>query len=798
MPCGYATFMVLLALCSFIWPQVQVGQGSYATSGGTGVPNFNPYTTADFTQKSISNTWWVTLATTPYSQGLFAHPVSYLATANGLEMGYPGAASTSGSDIASTHVRSLAIGVTGMNADAARVAAYSHFSVTARWTSGAMVMEATMGHGLPFVYCKITGGPAAIAFNGTPTIWYNSGGVVGATIGGKNFGIFAPTGSVWSGTTTLSSTLSGKEYLSVALLPDGAQNTLSFFKQYAYTFVKEARVDYAYDEARGRLNAVFRIVPDIKEGNETGTVFALLRHQWLNSSSPLLPYAYQSAHGEMKVTAGASFTTSMTFNGILPAFPDTGVDHATLNMLLNNIDASCGSGDTYGAGKSMGKVAAAAQIANLIGNTAKRDQLVQGLKTALQGWLLAGGGQQFYYHKPWNRLIGYPASYGSDSRFSDHHFHYGYFMQAAAVVAQFDPTWARQENWGGMVNMLARDVDTWDDNDSLFGRFSCFDPYEGHGWADGLGFDRGNDQESSSESMNFNAGLIMWGVNTGNKTIRDLGIFMYVNEARAIEQYWWDVDNAVFPSAFTHTSVGMVWSNGGAYSTWFSGDPSAIHGINFLPVTPGHLYLGRRPEYIPKNYQEGFNGGWSDLFYEFLAFSDPATAVQKYNAGTGIEAGNSQALCYHEINSLNAVGKLDTEVTANTPTFATFDKGNIRTYCVYNPDSQSATVTFNDGFSMAIPAKKQVCHTGPAKPVATVTPVHGTKTNVSVKEQIIAVNGILRASSLPGPGGQAAKIELYDVSGKRVWEGSTSDLRENGKSKLPVRAGNGVYILKTR
>jgi endoglucanase Acf2 len=85
--------------------------------------------------------------------------------------------------------------------------------------------------------------------------------------------------------------------------------------------------------------------------------------------------------------------------------------------------------------------------------------------------------------------------------------------------------------------------------------------------------------------MNCNAGIILWGINTGNKAIRDMGISMYVNEARAIGQYWWDVDKAVFPSGYNHNAVGMLWTNGGAYTTWFSNDRSAIHGINFRPRT---------------------------------------------------------------------------------------------------------------------------------------------------------------------------------------------------------------------
>jgi len=68
-----------------------------------------------------------------------------------------------------------------------------------------------------------------------------------------------------------------------------------------------------------------------------------------------------------------------------------------------------------------------------------------------------------------------------------------------------------------------------------------FDVYEGHGWANGSQlFGAGNNQESSSESMNFSSGLILWGAATHNQEIRDLGIYLYTTELQAIEQYWFD------------------------------------------------------------------------------------------------------------------------------------------------------------------------------------------------------------------------------------------------------------------
>jgi hypothetical protein len=359
-------------------------------------------------------------------------------------------------------------------------------------------------------------------------------------------------------------------------------------------------------------------------------------------------------------------------------------------------------------------------------------------------------------------------------------------------VAQWDPDWARQENWGGMVEMLIRDVNTWDDNDPLFGRFGYFEPYEGHGWADGTGFETGTNQESSSESMNFNAGLILWGVMTGNKVLRDEGIFMYVHEARAIEQYWWDVDNVTFPSTgYDHTTVGMVWSNGGSYGTWFSGDKGAIHGINFLPNTAGHLYYGRCPDYIPGNYKEGFSGQWSDLFYEFLAYSDETTAMQKYNAGTGIEGGNTRAACYNEISSLNTVGRLDTSVIGDVPTFAVFDKGNVRTYNAYNPDNTVRTVTFNDGFTMAVPAKKQIHKTGPVVPVGVLRSGKTPATYLSRSRSVVVADGTFR---LPQMSSGVKKIELFDCNGKKVL---AAEAAQGTILKAPGRLAKGIYFLTT-
>jgi endoglucanase Acf2 len=607
-----------------------------------------------------------------------------------------------------------------MNSTMARVTTYSHWSVTARWQDGARQLEATLGHGFPFAYFKVTGGNASVALGGGAVIWHRQNETIGVSVGGRPYAIFAPTGATWTGTGPLISTLAGRDYLSVAALPDTNSATLAFFKRYAYSHIVSTAVTWQYQEATARLNATFSAVTTAKEGAETGTLFALFRHQWLDVTSPLTAFTYPSARGLMRVAAGPSFTTSSVFNGVLPAMPHMGSDATTLNNELNAVSGNAAGGDSYAAGKALGKVAAVSFIAQLAGNTAKRNEFINGLKAELESWFTAGGPKQFYYHAPWNTLIGYPPAYGSDTRLSDHHFHYGYFLMAAAAVAQADPTWASAQNWGGMVEMLIRELVGWQETDPLFGRFRYFDPYEGHGWADGMGFDRGNNQESSSESMNANAGIILWGIHTGNTALRDLGIFMYTQEARAIEQYWWDVDNVNFPAAFTSNCVGIVWSNGGAYATWFSAAAEKIRGINFLPITAGHIYLGRNPAFVTQNFNAGYQVGatdWSGIFNEYLAFADPDRAVANYGGGMNMEGGETRAHTYHHLRSLQAVGQLNVQVTANTPSYAVFDKAATRAYTAYNPNNTALTVTFNDGFSMSVPAKTQLTRTGPVLPV---------------------------------------------------------------------------------
>lgn len=736
---------------------VNVGLGSYSTSLPSGEigpqnssgQNISPKVSDSFDQRVQTNDWWSSLIFpffgNPHSGKLIAHPLSMQAVNSGLQLNYTAqsvfATAAPGTDFLFPYEPNgqLTVGVSGLNASNTETFKYDDWTVTAEWLDGDKSLYATLGHGLPFVYFEINGGDAAVDFDGNPTIWFNQDGVLGASIDGRHYGVFAPTGSTWNAGGVYTSDLNGKNYLSVALLPDNTQATLEEFKSRAYAFITNSTVEWDYNETTAELTSTYSYettLMDSAEGNINETVSALYRHQWMYANDALTDYTYASPRGEMKVIFGNSFSTSLKFQGVLPALPNEGdYNPDILKGLVSDVaEESLESGPSYENGKAMARFANLVHIADQMGLEAERDYFLTALKTRLEDWFTVGGDQEYSYNANWDVLTGYPSGFGADNQINDHHFHMSYAIVSAATIAQYDPAWASQEQWGGMVNMLIRDANNWDRNDELFPFLRSHDIYAGHSWAAGHGdFAEGNNQESSSESMNFASSVVLWGEVTGQTEIRDMGIFLYATETTAVEQYWFDVDEVVFPEDYPHEAIGMVWGSKGVHATWFGGDPEFVHGINLLPITSGSLYLGRHPEYVIKNYNEvvAERGGqpelWKDIFWQFLATADANQALTYYLADPNYEAfdGESKAHTMHWLYNMKSMGQVDTTTTADIPTYAVFKKGESKTYIAYNASSTERLVSFSDGYSMTVPASEMLSEStdqsNPNAPVVIMT-----------------------------------------------------------------------------
>jgi endoglucanase Acf2 len=701
------------------------GAGSYSTElpqGCKALPE-KIFKSPEVKGPTITGQWWSSLLWQDFSANLFPHPLGMVCTEKGLAVSYPGAALVASKDAIMgggvTKEGDFRIGLsTGELFPAAECRSYSDWFVTASFSAGKASLQTSFGHGSPFIYCQYSGADVVLRFPHAPLIWSGTANdaVLGITSRGNHYGLFAAKGSRWTGLdgTNFTNQSAGKTYFSVALLPDDEPETLALFSQYAHSHVIDTRVDYQI--LPGKVQTRYSFTTKCWEGSEKGTIFSLYPHQWKYSQTPRTDKTYASVRGLMKIATGTGFTTEVPIQGVLPMLPAEGITNR--ERMLKSLRAEADKrpadfADTYWEGKHLGRLATLSGIAEMANAPELQQQFINELKRRLENWFTASTSENdphFYYNARWGALIGNKPSYGSDMPLNDHHFHYGYFIRAAAEVARIDPTWAKK--WEPMVLMIIRDIASPDRQDAMFPFIRCFDKYAGHSWASGdANFADGNNQESSSESLNAWYGMMLWGEVTGNKALRDTGIALFNTERTAVEEYWFDVSGTNYPKDFPQVALGMIWGGKGAFATWFSADIDCIHGINWLPFTPASLYMGRHPGYVKKNFQrivevrkEGrnFNNGWGDLVVMFGALSDPsmASAYFEKNPNCSLEGGNTHAFMDQWIGTLKQLGTLDAAVAADHPFCNVYTQNGKRTYAAYNFSAAPMPVTFSDGIKL--------------------------------------------------------------------------------------------------
>ena len=733
-------FVLLTTCCIHLNAQiVNVGSGSYTSTfpgvdvaGRNAIPSGSPQLTGKALGKPVpTSDWWSALVKEAHAANLFNYPFTMKTVNAGLVVSY---IPTGVID----DLLPVTVGVTGMNAPITSVSDYSDWTVTMDWNDGTHNFNATSGVGMPFLYFtkQATDVAQVTVTSGTVTI-SNEMLVIANAKNGASFAVYAPTGSTWvQNGGVYTSTLNGKNYWSLAFIPLTATNVATVaneYKQYAYVFPVNTTATYSYSESTSVMHTDFNVLTEVKEGTATNMLLGLLPHQWAhlapNSAVPD-KYSYTTVRGEMKTMAGNGFSVENTFHGILPTLPyvdnySKGFSPGVLTDKISGLENSTMATwtDSYNEGQVFNQLMQTARIANEMGNTVSRDKILNTIKTRLENWLKADNGEVaflFYYNPTWSTLIGYPAGYGSDSGIDDHHFHWGYFIQAATFVSQFDPGWATQ--WGGMVNMLVRDAAGYDRNDTMFPYLRNFSPYEGHSWADGFASNpQGNNQESSSESMNFSSSLIQWGQVTNNKTIRDLGIYIYSTEQTGIEEYYMDIHHRNFPATQPYSLVSRVWANSIDNGTFWTADIAASYGIEMYPIQGGSLYLGQDTVYVKRLWNEivantGISSNqvnpnlWHDIMWEYLAFIDPAKAISMYNSfpNRDLKFGISDAQTYHWLHAMNALGRVDANITANYPMACAFMQNGQINYVAQNYSAAPITVLYSTGYQLIVPAGKMV------------------------------------------------------------------------------------------
>ncbi|MEI7501746.1 MAG: glycosyl hydrolase [Paludibacter sp.] len=718
---------------------VALGSGSYRTThpgtdvaGRNAFPSGTPYLSGNAVGKPVpTSDWWSALVKNGTASNLFNYPYTMKTTTTGLIVSYiPWGVIDD--------LTPFLVGVTGLNAAKTNVSDYSDWTVTMDWNDGTHQFQATSGVGMPFLYfTKKTSDVAQVIINSGSVVISNEMLICTNVKNGADFAVYAPTGSTWTQSgAAYTSTLNGKNYWSMAFIPLTATNVSSVateYKKYAYVFPVKTTATYNYNESTSVLHTDFTVQTEVKEGTETNMLIGLLPHQWahLTSNSPVPDkYVYATVRGQMKTMAGNSFSVENTFHGVLPTLPyvdnySAGFTPIALAEKIASLENSTMAlwTDSYNEGQVFNQLMQTARIANEMGNNVARDKMLKTIKTRLENWFKAENGEVaflFYYNSTWSSAIGYPAGYGQDNGLNDKQFHWGYFISAAAFVEQFSPGWAAQ--WGEMVNLIVRDAAAYDRTDTMFPYLRNFSPYEGHCWVDGFANNpQGNNMESSSESMNFNAALIQWGQISGNKAIRDLGIYLYTTEQTGIDEYYMDIHHRNFPATQKYSLYSRVWGNSNDNGTFWTADIAASYGIEMYPIQGGSLYLGQDTVYVKRLWNEivantGISSNqvnanlWHDMMWQYLAFIDPSKAIEMYNSypNREIKFGISDAQTYHWLHAMNALGRVDASITANYPIAAAFKLGNQINYVAQNYSNSPITVTFSTGYQLVVPPKKMV------------------------------------------------------------------------------------------
>ena len=723
---------------------VQAGSGSYTTvfpgndaAGRNSFPNATPLVTGNAALRPVpTNDWWSPKLTTAVPNNMFNYPLGVRTLMEGFDM------QKTIFNQAQSVENSILISTAGISSAESKVSDYTDWTVTFNRTQGDKWMEATFGIGMPMAYFTKSdnAGDVTVAFNGQASVDGNILIVTGS-YNGASFAVYAPSGSTWTvDGKTATSNLGGRNYWSAAMLPDNA-NASSQAKAWAssaFAFPADTRAEWSYDTAKGGVTTRYVVTVDNKEGTGTA-LMGLLPHQWANldaaTSLPSDAPEYKTVRGKLKMLQANEFTTWLPFHGILPTLPamseDTGGYSADeLKKLINEVIDDHGFDpwtDSYNDGQLLNRMVQTARIADEAGLVEESAKMRTLIREKLEDWLSYETGEVaflFYYHEPYGALLGYPSGHGQDSNINDHHFHWGYIIGAAAYIGQNDPEWA--SSWGPMVDLLVRDAASADRNDPLFPYQRSFSPYAGHCWANGFGTSGpGNDQESTSEAMQFHSNLLHWAEVTGNKALRDQAVYMYVTEVSATNEYWFDREHRNFESSYNHFLASRVFTNGYDYENFWGGGAAGSLGIEIYPVHAGSFYLVDDAKWADSYWnamcsetgilnKDTNPNIWYDTWWKFLAMIRPEKALELYDAypGRTMKFGVSQAHTYQWLHALASLGRANRRLTADCPTAMAFDKGDVRTYAVHNYSDADITVKFSDGFTMTAPAGKLTTATG--------------------------------------------------------------------------------------
>lgn len=394
-----------------------------------------------------------------------------------------------------------------------------------------------------------------------------------------------------------------------------------------------------------------------KTADQKSTWYARLPHQGGNPSGP----AYDTICGRVKLEEGNSLEYHTKAVDLKPQLDLSALSADEKQLLIATLTQDVAHedpypADTYFGGKMLYRDAQLLTLATQLGQTSIAAQLQARIHTELSVRFTPNPStdRSFYYDSRAHGIVGVTPAFGSES-FNDHHFHYGYFLYAAAVLAQYDTGFKAQ--YGDQVNLLVADIANGV-TDANFLKDRMYDPYFGHSWASGDSpFADGNNQESSSEAINAWVGMGLWAKEVGDTTMPARAGWLLSGETAGAGAYWLNFDSKSYPynAGYGKQIVSLNWGAKRDYATFFSASPKAILGIQLIPMSPtASSYLGQFTSKIPGQLQEARSGQaqgqqFDDYLLMYQALQGSGTSLieqAKVLPDAAIDNANSRTYLY--------------------------------------------------------------------------------------------------------------------------------------------------------
>lgn len=608
-----------------------------------------------------TNRWYSGLVFGDQAQPVFAEPLSFGLTDSGFTLGLP-APTTSAQTIMAPHVPAVTVDA---GAASAQISAADPVSVTIELldASGAVLGHVVLAEGSPFVSFTAEQDVTVTSSVTGDSFEPGENGAQIADAGASTWGLVG--GEPDGGSTTL---VSGSTATWYAVPPDAKPEAAEALATAAADPVTGVDVTYGVDSSIARTTLTYRTA------GGSPTAYVTMPHHRTGEQPTRADCglgSYPSVYGELELCAGSQLTS---FAPALPAaatFDLDGISDEQKSSIVEALRQDVAQtpafpSDTYFGGKALNRAASLVVLGDQLGAQDDVAELRKTTVAALEEWAEPDGctkrdARCVVYDESARSAIGLTPSFGSDE-LNDHHFHYGYLLAAAGLMAQEDPALAKK--LAPVMNLLAQDIAAAKPSPEL-PQLRSFDPYAGHSWASGTSpFADGNNQESSSEAVNAWNGLGLWANASDQTDLATEATWLASTEASTARTYWTAPDLDQF-EGFDHTMVSLNWGGKRDYATWFSPEPSAILGIQLIPMGPVQTYLaaGVDPEQIRASVDEAAPDGYGVQFggyllaYRALAGADDAAAAWTEATklpDTSIDDGTSRAAMLAFIASAQA------------------------------------------------------------------------------------------------------------------------------------------------